>query len=418
MRASQLGRFAALSLILLALSWSMDAQQSSASCQNPTVTVKPGEDLQQAIEQAPQGASLQLLAGRYYVSLIITKSLMLCGQDPTKTVLARDPVGGPPVLGGNPVVRIESEQPIQVTLKNLSIAGASARPSEWPEDNIGIHIGGQAQVWIQNVWVRNNRLVGVLIEDSAVVTLSQSQITQNGFYNTMGGGGLVVQSRSGQVTIEDSQIFENTRAGIIVGSTPNDTLHVIIRRSQIYANYEGIILGGVSGRVKPASSPVQVTIEDSDIFLNYLFAGIYISAGTEFGATPIRLEVSITNSRVSANGGYGVGILADDESQAAVELRHVTVEGNGANLSICRGAETVDGLVCDGIWVDSAEGIQVTIADTTSQWNAGWGVAVRLKKCNSYYLEETFEGQLLLEGTNVFERNNTAGYHEGEVCLP
>jgi hypothetical protein len=62
MWALHLDKLATFSLILLALSWNSGAQQPSPSCQNPTLTVKPDEDLQQAIDQAPEGAVLQLAA--------------------------------------------------------------------------------------------------------------------------------------------------------------------------------------------------------------------------------------------------------------------------------------------------------------------------------------------------------------------
>ena len=422
MRALRVSKLIACILGFLALTGVLGAQQQSSSpCQNPTVMVGRDEDLQQVIDRAPEGAVLQLPANSTYLtSLRITKSLTLCGVERSTNKLR-----GPAIqwnIFGTPAVYINSEHPIQVALYNLTIVGtALENPPHGEEDYVGLVIKGRVQVQLHNVAVSGHSSNGILIGDSAVVTLSQVWITKNGFSSPTTGSGMVI-SRFAQATIEDSQIFENARSGIIITAFPNPTgpIQVTLRRSLVSGNRWGIIISPSSLRVNQASVPVQITIEDSNISLN-LATGIDISAYTEREAPPVRLSVSIANSRVAANGNAGVSINSEDGvSQVTAELRGLTVEGNGANPLYCwrPDAETVDGLLCDGIRVGSQKGIQVTIADTTSQWNAGWGIAVRLKKCNSYYIAETFEGQLLLEGTNVFERNNTAGYHEGEVCLP
>lgn len=48
--------------------------------------------------------------------------------------------------------------------------------------------------------------------------------------------------------------------------------------------------------------------------------------------------------------------------------------------------------------------------------NADWGLVAVLKKCG--YDGNDFTGEVIFEGTNTIEGNNTAGNQQGEVCLP
>ncbi len=158
-----------------------------------------------------------------------------------------------------------------------------------------------------------------------------------------------------------------------------------------------------------------MTIEDSEVFRNES-DGIFIFINTERDAKPVTAHVAITHSAISENGrdGLSIGVGGVVEAkEATFELRGVTIERNGTD-PICQ--EVLD-WVCNGILLSLLERARVTIADAVIRRNTDWGVAAYLEKCG-YSWDNDFVGEVVFEGHNVIEGNNTAGNHQGEVCLP
>lgn len=135
---------------------------------------------------------------------------------------------------------------------------------------------------------------------------------------------------------------------------------VSLTKSQLHNNFVGVAAHGTS----------QVQLTGSQLFNNFFFG---LVACTEFkpqGVVPERSStVSVNN--VIIFGHYGIAL----SGQSRLMLR-----------------------------------------DSTVRENTDWGVAAYLQRCG--YSEDNFNGQAILEGTNVIVGNNTAGNHQGEVCLP
>lgn len=94
---------------------------SAGGAQGCTVTLTPGQSIQEAINGANQGAVICLAAGEWKESLSIEKSLTLRAVEvkPEPDVVIQS------AKEGWPVILIRSEEPIEVVLQGLRSLGRS-----------------------------------------------------------------------------------------------------------------------------------------------------------------------------------------------------------------------------------------------------------------------------------------------------
>jgi hypothetical protein len=214
-------------LVLLALSRGVDRTQPAT--QGCTVMVRPGQSIQQTIDQASPGAVICLAEGSFpseaepdpYPPLLITKDLTLQGAGMAKTVIT---------FGIDIRNMLETgEEPVfHVTLQNLSLQGALristharvtirrvrlqlfARGTERKEPYLaygGISAGGHVHLKLEAVQV----LTGI-----------------------RGDPGLAFGGE--ELEIRDSLFFGNEEAGIMISSSKDRTVNVKIRDSLILGN--------------------------------------------------------------------------------------------------------------------------------------------------------------------------------------
>lgn len=188
--------------------------------QSCTVTVQPGQSIQQALNTVAEGALVCVAAGTFTENFTITKSLALRGAGRDKTILRG-------------TIRIEQDRQIQVTLTGCTITearfGAGVRISGQAlvtlddvaitQSFMGMLAVGSAQVALTNAQVLENQFNGVHAEDSAHVTLQNVRIAHNGF------DGLVAKD-STTLQVNESVIEDNKHCGVWVLSgkisgTPN-----------------------------------------------------------------------------------------------------------------------------------------------------------------------------------------------------
>lgn len=173
----------------------------------------PFNRISPAIQAVRTGDTITLGPGIYNENLVITKSLTLRGAGQDQTIIRSTEPGWP-------VIRIEGEQPIEVTIDNLTIADAKPlRPDrfcavedpQWICPN-GIQLGGKAKITIQNATVSGNGLSGIWMMGSAQATITKARISSNLIEG-------IVMVDSTQATLSNSQISGNSRDGIFIGNS-------------------------------------------------------------------------------------------------------------------------------------------------------------------------------------------------------
>jgi len=365
------------------------------------------------------GETILIGPGTYQENLTITKSVVLRGAGPDKTVIRS-------AQESTPVVHIEGSA--QVTLEGLTLTGASGVCIDYPEScPHGLMVRGQARVTLQNSQVSSNRYKGLFVRDSAQVTVKDSTVSGNGddglfvrdsaqvtVQNSQVSGnrydGLWVVD-SAQVTVKDSTVSGNGDDGLFVG----DSAQVTVQNSWVYDNLEcGIQRSGepsIAGRGNwlgynrqdfcgfdppsgflggsPPSWPFQGTIEVcpegcpfSSIREAVLSVApgstLKIAPGTYTGAfwvwvyKPLRLEGSGPDQTVIRGGAYRIG------SRAEVTLQDLTLTGGalvvGGSARVTFKNSRVSGNKLDGLFVrDSA---QVTVQNSQVSDNGCDGLDV------------------------------------------
>ncbi len=302
-------RLGFVAALLLGLLSGISGAEGQPPC---TVTVKPGESIQSAIDGAKEGAVICLGAGTYEENITIKKGLTLrgTGAKPEEVWI----VG---VKERYPVMRIEREGEIEVQLENLTAAEAKG--------DDGIEVVGKAKAVIRDVQVSGN-LYGLDVGDSATVSLTNSQVSDNR------GWGLSVWD-SATVSLTSSQVSGNVHGLWVRGSAT-----VTLSNSQVSGNeWPGL----------EVEDSATVSLTNSQVSDNGLWGLLVRDLAM----------VSLTNSQVSDNGLWG--LLVKD--LAMVSLTNSQVSDNGYGLVVSGSA-------------------RVEIKESTLQDNRGCGIEVFSKE--------------------------------------
>lgn len=138
--------------------------QEASEC---TIWVQPGQSIQEAINQIPEGALICLGPGEYQENIRIEKSLTLLG-----TGEYPDEVRLQGVELIKPVVLVHGQPGMEVTLEQLAIIGGASI------DAHGIKILGEVSIAMREVQISGN-LDGARIGESAHASLENCTITEN-----------------------------------------------------------------------------------------------------------------------------------------------------------------------------------------------------------------------------------------------
>lgn len=216
-------------LSVIALSaWVVLVSGSGQEQPGCTITVQPGQSIQEAIDRAQEGAVICVSADNfpYTEHLTITKSLTLRGAGREKTFLTGKEIGD------QPVIHIKGDRAIEVALEDFT---ESWRPgSEFLPELYGIYIQGQAKVTIRNMEIRRNSH-GIVVRDTAQLELDNVYIHWNTWRgllathsakvtiknsliaDTWFGGGIMAV-RSAQMTIINTTLSDNNRGLVVTDS--------------------------------------------------------------------------------------------------------------------------------------------------------------------------------------------------------
>lgn len=190
------------------------------------------ESLQTVIERAPPGAVITLKEGLCQENLVITKDITLRGAGADHSILR----GAKP---GFPVIFIESERPIAVTVEGLTLADAPKASHDprhgkecarfYPEllCPSGLQVRGSARVLLRDARVLRNPWVGVYVLDTAQALVQQTEITENGWGVYISPQAAIQLEKStvarqrengveiwGSAELRESVIRESGRAGV------------------------------------------------------------------------------------------------------------------------------------------------------------------------------------------------------------
>ena len=400
-------------VLLMALVLVVGLGAGLVSAAGKTITVGPsGSDytsIQAAIDAASSGDTIEVQTGTYRENLTVEKSLILRGVISEEE--GEEGEEKPVVKGaepGFPVVLINSDKIIEVTIEGLTIAGAKGYSSErmcavedpeWICPH-GIQIRGKVKAEIQNVEVLNNADHGIDISGSSQATIvnsrfyddsvvmkdsSQATIRNNQFYYH------VIMTDSSQATIRNNQfyatgvrLFDSSQATIVNNQfSGNDRGCVIcledektsasILHNQIYENVSGIEVYGV-----------QATIANNVLSRNGY--SIWIS-GPLNGTAQVQLQVHILNNQISDNGD---GIILVGSTQATILNNQIsTNENDGIRMMRSAKAEIKNNVIVD---------------------NERYGIALDKRPC--YEVDPKFEFKGEVRGSS----NEIHGNSEGDVC--
>ena len=228
---------AAVAILTLAAGNSGQVGLAQTDC---TVTVQPGQSIQQAIDSAAEGAVICLDAGTFQENLELNRGLILRGADKEKSKITGKE-------SGKPVIHIANTAQIQVVIEHLTIADALGNGS-------GISVGGKLKTTIQDSRLSGNGSSGLVVADSAEVLLKDSIVSDNKVVGLTAGDSarLTVQnsqitgnnegispSQKAQAVVKDSTVSENKTMGIVV----RDAAQLTVQNSQISKNLGGIVVG-------------------------------------------------------------------------------------------------------------------------------------------------------------------------------
>lgn len=232
--------------------------------------------LQAVIDAARDGDTITLAPGVCTGNLVITKNLTLAGTGKEQTVLRGSKLGFP-------VVFVQSEQPITVTIKNLTLADAP-KVSESPQHGkecalfypdllcpSGLQARGAARVTADSLRIARNPWVGVYVLDTAQVSVHSSEIIENGW-------GVYV-SPDAFVELRDSKVERSRENGLEIWGSAS------VQRTLIRSN-------GRSG----VESVGIVRVFDSEIAQNRGSGVLLVSAS----------QTELIANMITQNGLWGV----------------------------------------------------------------------------------------------------------------
>lgn len=400
----------------------------------------PGDypTIQEAIDAVSPGGTIELGPGIYSSGLTVWKPVMLQGAAQGQTILQGNGSISISILSGVDGVVISDSTIVSrgdglwsygsTTLQRSSVRSQGG--------GVGLTALGQVHVELVDVMFEKTR-VGVLAGDTANVDILRGNFSfdlqeflSTGIeleeQATLHAEQIHIQGASDAITLCEDSSACTARLSLRQSVLENNRMALQLRGSgrahvqgSLFRGHRTFFFGAID-----VSNSAQLELIDSEVVQNEA-AGIkaedqaaVLVRGSQVSRNALGLwllgsaHVEIRDSVVSENG-YG-GLQAGFSAQFKTErpkvlIEHSQIERNGL-AEACRLTDEL----CVGVEIGAFS--EVTITDAQVAENTDWGVAVRLKKCG--YDEDAFLGSVVLAGENRITANNTAGNHQGEICLP
>lgn len=266
-----------------------------------TISVQPGEPIQEEIDRAPAGSMICLAAGTWQENLVVDKSLVIRGAGADKSLI----VGQVP---GLPVISIGGPEGTQVELRGFAVADAVwATPRTWRE--VGILIAGEVQADIEVITVSSN-WTGVSVTETAVLSVTASGISNNGRY------GITVRDAA-RLYLVESTIVDNGRCGVFL----DDSAYASLTGSSVKGNGNAGVVLEQSAEAKITTTVVEAHDESGIEVWDSCMLTIEdctVTGNTQTGiVVGHEAQLILSGSTVSGNGRHGVEVA--DQAHAVLE---------------------------------------------------------------------------------------------------
>lgn len=350
-------------------------QQQQVQCQPVTVGVREFHSIQEAIDEAPTGATISVGPGVCQENLRITKGLSLEGAGLEQTTLLGD--GQEPVISICPrdeAGRATCSQPTHVHIEGFSVRNgrhslqAFANAVVIAENNSfrqsieqGVDAAFGADMTLGNNEIRSNDEEGFVLEGGNAV-LIENEVTENGddgvliknlrttfayvpasaslqlnvIVKNSGFGGWITQSAS--VEIDGGTIAKNGSTGVEIDQNS-------------YANIQRTIIEDNGG------SGIQILDAEAQVSTQAVIRG-----NTDNGFTVRNAIVQIDNATIENNAPLGYRALFGDSGISAagssnIKVAHTQIRRNYFGIRAHDSAEIT--VVASGIVGNSEGGIQL-----------------------------------------------------------
>nr|BAL58355.1 hypothetical protein HGMM_OP1C050 [Candidatus Acetothermum autotrophicum] len=353
-------------------------QENQPEC---TITVEPGQSLQEVIDQAPEGAVICLPEGSWEEGeLLIEKSLRLQGSGGSTTLLkssiairsgAKVAISDMSMTQGFPAIDVREQAQLELTRVRLThssggveageSASVSVVESELSNNEYGLSLWGQAKASIHYSQIVRN-ILGGIYANSVELIITHSIISENGPQ----AEGLKAMGSS-QVIIEDCVFSANGLQALHIGDDSN----VLVRNTRFENNasryeppwltedgisiagsahvvLENVVVTGSGQNGLEIEGQAQVVIRKSQVTSNEL-SGVVIHE---------KAEAKLEEVRVSDNRSVGIN------SAGRLTLMHSWVANNDPD-----GVSAAKALLIENIF----EGHPRCDVTTYQGFILGWG---------------------------------------------
>jgi parallel beta-helix repeat protein len=382
-----------------------------------TITVCPSgcqfTKIQDAINAATAGDTIEVQAGTYVENLTITKSLTLRGADPAATIID----GSNGVAAKIPTIVVEKTENVTITgftitrgyrgvwgrwvtnlrlLKNVltrnirqnilygANTGIGPVTGEISENQIlesiresedgrghGIHLMGKSEATISNNLIQGNGMTGIMVYVASKVTITNNTIKENAL------GGLYVYNAI--VEVRDNTFTSNGEIGIWVDVDESLLAPFASVRSQVIIERNEIVDTKVStdaeslgeyGHGIVIKKAAAATITKNTLARNAT-AAIDISQMWVYGKPVVIRENTLTETRKNEKGEGGLGIRLSDTRDALIEKNTVSKNAEmGIGLFSLSSAAINGNTITDnnrfGIFADSSSWVTACSGNTIS----------------------------------------------------
>ncbi|MTI42736.1 DUF4214 domain-containing protein, partial [Roseibium hamelinense] len=290
------------------------------------IVVADGESIQDAIDGAPEGATIVVEAGTYSESLTIDKAVTLVGQ---------------PDLGGNNPVIDTGGAGIQITgdINNGGAASIAISGFDFAGNTAGVSVHSSTQLdslLIDGSNFDGNSTHGIIVnsvDGLAAISVTNSSFTDNGQGGSNGSGDLVLFDYQGAATI-DGVSFTSTRTDGDPAAGKGDTAIQIAGFEQ--STYD---VSSPIGTVQISNVSVQGSYHKNHIAIqgftdlsNASLSNVSLDGSSNWGYLVFIDPVASSGLDTVGNSGYP-GNFAGGAATETLDLSGVSVtNGSSANL--------------------------------------------------------------------------------------
>ncbi|MFI2609218.1 nitrous oxide reductase family maturation protein NosD [Kitasatospora sp. NPDC018619] len=303
------------------------APAARADSRLPLITVRQGESIQQAVDAARPGDTVQLLPGTYRGSVrITTRGVTLRGFGAESVITPGDDAGNACAAAGHGICVVGTEgQPLpDVTIANLAVTGFRKN---------GIDASGTTGLTVTHTFVHHNAQQGISQEMSTRATIRGNRSADNGQsgvflanYAYREGG----SPDTGGTVVEDNELTGNR-----VGVTVRRLRGLTVRSNGISDNCAGVFVVGDEGVPRAG----DLDVRDNTVVGNNRFCPANPRLGAIQGAGIVLTgteDTRVTGNEVRDNTGtsdFSGGIVLFRSAVGVANTRAVitdnTLSGNG-----------------------------------------------------------------------------------------